>query len=70
MYRLNFEPPLDPPEDEVFAECDQCGGEIYVGEEYYDIDGDLIHEDCLCDYARDRFANCKKEADKYAKAYC
>ena len=47
--------------------CDQCGGEIYEGEEVYDIDGDTIHEDCLLDYAREHLA-VKREAGVYA--YC
>ncbi len=36
----------------VFAQCDHCGEDIYEGEEIYDLDGTLLHEDCLRDYAR------------------
>ena len=63
------EPPLDPPEDVVFATCDHCGGEIYEGEEYYYIDGQYICEDCLSDFAEKYFADCKEEARFYAEAY-
>lgn len=63
------ERPLDPPEDKVFAMCDHCGGEIYEGEEYYEIDGDLIHEDCLLDYVKENLA-IRKEADSREEAYC
>lgn len=62
------EPPLDPPEDKVFGYCDQCGGEIYEGEDIYEIDGDIIHEDCLLDYAREKLA-VRREAVIYAEAY-
>lgn len=62
MFNYCPEPPLDPPEDVVFAMCDHCGGEIYEGEEYYDIDGQYIHEDCLRDFAEDYFSECKCEA--------
>lgn len=49
------------------AECDGCGGctevrqagicaccgqEIYEGEDVYDIDGEVIHEDCLREHMR------------------
>ena len=54
---------LDPPEDRIFAVCDQCGGEIYEGETYYDIEGDYIHEDCFEEYAREEYADCRKEAE-------
>ena len=33
------ERPLDPPEDRVAFECEICEGDIYEGEEYYDIPG-------------------------------
>ena len=38
--------------DGVCACCDQCGGEIYCGEEYYRINGENVCEDCFCDFAR------------------
>ena len=39
-----------PPKKEGI--CDQCGGEIYCGEEYYCINGENVCEDCFVDYAR------------------
>lgn len=63
------ERPLEPPEDVVVGECDHCGGEIYEGEEVYDIDGYTVHEDCLLDFVKDRMA-VRREAEIYAKAYC
>lgn len=63
------ERPLDPPEDVVVGYCVHCGGEIYDGETVYNIDGDLIHEDCLHDFAKDYFADCKEEVESCAKTY-
>ena len=40
------------------------------GETVYNIDGQLIHEDCLHDFADDYFKDCKEEAVSYAEAYC
>lgn len=38
---------LEPPEDIVFCLCDACGEDIYVGDMYYKIDNENIHDDCL-----------------------
>lgn len=63
------EPPLEPPEDVIVGHCAYCGGEIYEGDTVYRIDSDLIHEDCLYDFAKDYFADCKEEeVESYAKA--
>jgi hypothetical protein len=42
----------DPQEAPVMAICEACGGEIYEGEEVYDINGDITHADweCLVQY--------------------
>ncbi len=58
-----YEPELsiEPPEDIIFGYCAFCGGEIYDGETIYRIDGDYIHEDCLADFAKKYFADCKEE---------
>ncbi|WP_434476224.1 hypothetical protein [Bacillus mycoides] len=36
----------------VMSDCQSCGKEIYIGEEYRDIDGDYIHDetDCIKQY--------------------
>lgn len=31
--------------------CEHCSDPIFEGEDYYDIDGDMVHEDCIRDYA-------------------
>lgn len=38
--------PVEPEEEHVFI-CDACGGPIYEGENYYDIDGDKWCEECI-----------------------
>ncbi len=47
MFRVP-DPPLDPPMPKILAYCAGCGGEIYKGEEVYEIDGDIIHKDSEC----------------------
>lgn len=54
---------LEPPEDVPVGYCEHCGGEIYEGETVYRIDGQLIHEDCLWDFAKEYFADCKGEIE-------
>lgn len=39
---------------EEIGYCAVCGEPIEYGEDHYDIDGELIHEDCLRDWA-DKF---------------
>ena len=34
------------------AVCDECGGDIYDGEECWCVDGAYICPDCLADFAR------------------
>ena len=44
-YDLGFEPPLEPPEPRVAFVCDDCGGDIYVCEDYYEVQGIRL---CVC----------------------
>ena len=47
LYLLDREPPLDPPEPEVAFYCADCGGEIYIGETYFRVDGKNYCEGCV-----------------------
>lgn len=38
-------------EPETVVKCAQCGEDIYADEDRYEIDGEIIHEDCLRDWA-------------------
>lgn len=50
-----IERPIEPPEDKVFCQCDKCGGDIYVGEDYFDFYGDIICDDCKDSYIKENF---------------
>lgn len=38
--------------EEIADKCDCCGKDIIVGEEYYDIDGTMICEECIKTYKK------------------
>lgn len=38
-------------EPKVITTCYHCGEPIHEGEDYYDIHNEVIHEDCLRDWA-------------------
>lgn len=38
-------------EPEVIGYCAACNSEIYETDDCYDIDGDMIHDDCLTAWA-------------------
>jgi hypothetical protein len=52
------------PDDDlkVFCSCEWCGGEIYVGEEYIEVQGDNIHDDCFSEYAEEHLDPIRKIA--------
>ena len=37
--------------EEIVARCDTCGFELYRGEPYYCVNGEVICEDCLGEFA-------------------
>ena len=45
---------LDPPEPKVWG-YDWQGEEIYVGDEYYDMDGDYVQADNIEDYLKSTY---------------
>lgn len=63
------ESPLEPQPDIVFDYCDMCGGEIYKGEEFYDIENQCICEDCLHDFADEYFESYRREAINEVSSY-
>ena len=64
MYTLRFEPPMDPPEPDVAFHCDCCGEEIYVGEDYYEIEDVRICKECLIEWM-DKYYKKEAEAEEY-----
>lgn len=55
---------LEPKEPVVFCTCDECGQDIYEGEEYWVIDGCTVCDDCLRDFAEKYFETCRETAKK------
>jgi len=47
--------PADRQQAEVFALCACCGGEIYLGQLYYEIEQKLVCPECLGEFARAYF---------------
>jgi len=43
-------------DEKIYCECDYCGREIYVDDEYYYIEmfGENIHTDCFYPYCSER----------------
>ncbi|MBQ2956264.1 MAG: hypothetical protein IJE08_07370 [Clostridia bacterium] len=39
-------------EERIAGQCDECKEDIFEGETIYNLDGILLHEDCLLDYVR------------------
>jgi len=37
------------PEPDIYCFCDECGGEIYIDDYYYGIDGKTLCESCVKD---------------------
>lgn len=56
---------LLPKEPVKFIVCDNCGDDIFVGEEYFDIDGAHICDECASSTTvREFYLHCKKVARK------
>lgn len=50
-YYLNLHLAAEDREEERYPHCDKCGNAIY-DEHYYEINGDLLCEDCMNDKYR------------------
>lgn len=42
--------------------CIECESDIYPGDYYYVIDGDVLCESCIKEYINERFRRCAEEA--------
>ena len=60
--RRNGAVPADRQQAEVFAICGCCGGEIYLGQLYYEIEEKLVCPDCLHEFARTYFLGSQRVA--------
>lgn len=45
-------PYYDDEEGEVVGKCEHCGEDVYDSQARYNIEGVLLHEDCLYGWAR------------------
>lgn len=59
-YKNIPELPLEPPEDVLVGYCNHCGDEIYAGEWYCEVDGELLHNDCLPDFEKEHSEACSR----------
>ena len=60
--RRNGAVPADRQQAEVFALCACCGGEIYLGQLYYEMDDRLLCPECLPEYAKSYFLSRQRTA--------
>ena len=52
-----------PDKDEIFfSNCENCPYPINVGDQYYDIDGNYAHIDCLKEYLTEKKVAVRKTA--------
>ena len=42
----------------VVARCMECCGDIYAGEYFYQIDGDVVCENCIDRFLKDNYRRC------------
>ena len=45
----------DPQQQRAYAICGCCGGEIYLGQLYYEMDDRYVCPECLGEYAKSYF---------------
>lgn len=46
---------LEPEEDKPLYECDYCRQHIYTGETYYEMELELLCEDCFEEYVKNYY---------------
>lgn len=46
---------LEPDDLELFCHCAYCGDQIYVGDEVWNIDSEIIHEEELEEYIKKNY---------------
>ena len=54
--------PRDRQQIPAFALCGVCGGEIYLGQLYYEMDDRLVCPECLPEYAKSYFLSRQRTA--------
>ena len=54
--------PADRQQSPAFAVCGCCGGEIYLGQLYYEMEDRLVCPECLHEYAKSYFISSQRTA--------
>ncbi len=52
----------DPQQQSAYAICGCCGGEIYLGQLYYEMDDRYVCPECLGEYAKSYFLSRQRTA--------
>ena len=52
----------DPQQQSAYAICGCCGGEIYLGQLYYEMDDRYVCPECLGEYAKSSFLSRQRTA--------
>ena len=52
----------DRQQEPAYAVCGCCGGEIYLGQLYYEMDDRLVCPECLHEYAKSYFLSAQRTA--------
>lgn len=52
----------DPQQQSAYAICGCCGGEIYLGKLYYEMDDRYVCPECLGEYAKSYFLSRQRTA--------
>lgn len=52
----------DPQEVKAYSECDTCGSDIYIGQEYYISEGNIYCEQCFDEMQSDEKRECERIA--------
>lgn len=60
--RRNKSMPADRQQAPSFAVCGCCGGEIYLGQLYYEMERCLVCPECLPEYAKAYFLSSQRTA--------
>ena len=62
QHRKNRQSQADRQQLCAYALCGQCGGEIYLGQLYYEMDDRLVCPECLHAYAKSYFLSRQRTA--------
>lgn len=62
QYRKNRHSQSDRQQLDAYGVCGNCGGEIYLGQLYYEMEDRLVCPECLHEYAKSYFLSRQRTA--------